>query len=152
MWTLGNTRLHWRWDGWRPAEGCSSRPVLGHEVTGSKHACRGRRLTPMWLLWHAGCRGRTGRWGTPPHVSGEVGRFWGRGLWRRPGRVREVTSPHILVSAAPFWCSPEESWEQSVSWLALPAPFPPCSSLGQKGRHWMREDVQDLVPIPQGRL
>lgn len=76
----------------------------------------------------------------------------GPGAVETAGDVREVTSPHILVSAAPFWCSPEESWEQSVSWLALPAPFPPCSSLGQKGRHWTREDVQDLVPIPQGRL
>lgn len=77
--------------------------------------------------------------------------FWGWGLWRRPGGVREVMSPHILVSAAPFWCSPEESWGQSESWLTPAAPFPSCSSLGQKGSHWTQEDVQNLVPIPQGR-
>lgn len=78
--------------------------------------------------------------------------FWGWGLWRGPGGIHAVTSPHILVSVAPFWCSPEESWEQSVSWLTPAAPFPPGCSLGQKGRYRTQEDVQDLVPIPQGRL
>ena len=59
---------------------------------------------------------------------------------------------HILVSVAPLGRSSEGSREQSVSWLAPASPVPPRASLGQKGRHRVQEDAQNLVPIPQGRL
>lgn len=59
--------------------------------------------------------------------------------------------PHIAVSAAPFGRSAEESREQSVSWLTPTSPCPPHSGLGQKGRPRVQADVQNLVPIPQGR-
>ena len=53
---------------------------------------------------------------------------------------------HIRVSVALGARSPEESQGQSESWLTPTAP-----SRGQKGRYWAQEDVQNLVPIPQGR-
>lgn len=56
---------------------------------------------------------------------------------------------YILVSVAPLGCSSEGSREQSVSWLTPTSPLPPCSSLGQKGRHQVQEDAQNLVPIDQ---
>lgn len=63
---------------------------------------------------------------------------------------REDSSSHIWVSVVPSEHSPEEVRQRQASRLALCSPFP-ASPLGQKGRRWAQEDVQHLVPIPQGR-
>ena len=61
------------------------------------------------------------------------------------GAVQKESS-HSWVSWALQGPSPEESQGQSESWRT-----PTLPSLGQKGRYWAQEDVQNLVPIPQGR-
>ena len=60
------------------------------------------------------------------------------------GAVQKEPS-HIRVSVALRGPS-SESQGQSESWRTPTSP-----SLGQKGRYWAQEDVQNLVPIPQGR-
>ena len=61
------------------------------------------------------------------------------------GAVQKEPS-HIRVSWALQGPSPEESQGQSER-----SRTPTSPSLGQKGRYWAQEDVQNLVPIPQGR-
>lgn len=137
-------------DGW----GCSLQPGLGDKVTRSKHACHGVHLILIWLLWCARCRRCSGGQGTNPYMQGEISTFgsgrWGWG-WRGSGDMGKERSPHILVSIAPFGCFPEESWDKSVSWFTFTSPFPPCSSLGQKGRFQVQKEGQNLESIPQGR-
>ena len=60
------------------------------------------------------------------------------------GAVQKELS-HIRVSVALRGPS-SESQGQSERSHTLTSP-----SLGQKGRYWAQEDVQNLVPIPQGR-
>ena len=60
------------------------------------------------------------------------------------GAVQKEPS-HIWVSVAFRGPSPE-SQGLSESWRTPASP-----SLGQKGRYWAQEDVQNLVLIPQGR-
>lgn len=78
------------------------------------------------VLWRAGY--------PPIHEIERLAHFGGRGVWRRLRNVRKERPLHILVSVAHFGLFPEEIWDTSVSWVTPMSPFPPCSSLGQKGR------------------
>ena len=60
------------------------------------------------------------------------------------GAVQKEPS-HIRVSVALRGPSSESQGQSERSRT------PTSPSLGQKGRYWAQEDVQNLVPIPQGR-
>ena len=60
------------------------------------------------------------------------------------GAVQKERS-HIRVSVALRGPSSESQGQSERSRT------PTSPSLGQKGRYWAQEDVQNLVPIPQGR-
>ena len=60
------------------------------------------------------------------------------------GAVQKEPS-HIQVSVALRVPSSESQGQSERSRT------PTSPSLGQKGRYWAQKDVQNLVPIPQGR-
>lgn len=68
--------------------------------------------------------------------------------WAEEHTVGTVHSgpSHMRVSTALSGRSPEVSRGHSESRLTPTSPSP-----GQKGRYRVQEDMQNLVPIPQGR-